>query len=89
MRQGHPYRPNSQCVTCLVSMQALEELPGIVYRSLQHGAVHYHAEVMAADEWHDNGPRSCHGISVHSNRNCVRWLCKPTVSSAVQVSGLR
>jgi hypothetical protein len=36
-------------VTCLVSMQAMEELgrfqlPGIVYRYLQHGAVHYHAE---------------------------------------------
>ncbi|CDQ67590.1 unnamed protein product [Oncorhynchus mykiss] len=35
--------------TCLVSMQAMEELehfqlPGIVYRFLQHGAVHYHAE---------------------------------------------
>jgi hypothetical protein len=36
-------------VTFLVSMQAMEELghyllPGIVYRSLRHGAVHYHAE---------------------------------------------
>ena len=34
---------------CLVSMQAMEELGqflllGIVYRSLPHGAVHYHAE---------------------------------------------
>ena len=33
----------------LVSMQAMEELghfqhPGIVYRSLRHRAVHYHAE---------------------------------------------
>ena len=39
----------AQCVTCLVSMTALEELrhfqlPGIVYRSLQYGAVHSHAE---------------------------------------------
>uniref|UniRef100_A0A673X1M5 Phospholipid-transporting ATPase n=1 Tax=Salmo trutta TaxID=8032 RepID=A0A673X1M5_SALTR len=36
-------------LTCLVSMQAIEELghfhlPGIVYRSLRHVAVHYHAE---------------------------------------------
>ncbi len=34
--------------TCPVSMLAMQELgcfqlPGIVYRSLQHGAVHYHA----------------------------------------------
>jgi hypothetical protein len=41
--------PYVQWVTCLVSMQAMEELghfqlPGIVYRSLRHGAVHYHAE---------------------------------------------
>jgi hypothetical protein len=35
------------------------QLPGIVYRSLRHGAVHYHAkhEGMVADEWHDNGPQ--------------------------------
>ena len=38
----------AQWVTCL-SMQAMEELghfqlPGIVYRSLRHGALHYHAE---------------------------------------------
>ena len=37
-----------QWVTCL-SMQAMEELgyfqlPVIVYRPLQHGAMHYHAE---------------------------------------------
>jgi hypothetical protein len=40
---------HAQLVTCLVSMQAMEEqgdfqLPGIVYRSLLHGAVHYNAE---------------------------------------------
>ena len=40
----HP--KHAQWVTCLVSMQAMEELenvqlPGIVYRSLQHGVVHY------------------------------------------------
>ena len=43
----HP--KHAQWVTCLVSMQAMEELghfqiPGIVYRSLPHGAVHYRAE---------------------------------------------
>ena len=37
----------SRVVTCLVSTQAMEEhfqLPGIVYKSLRHGAMHYHAE---------------------------------------------
>ncbi len=39
---------HAQWVTCPVSMLAMQELgcfqlPGIVYRSLQHGAVHYHA----------------------------------------------
>ena len=43
----HPI--HAQWVTCLVSMQVMEELThfqllGIVYRSLRHGAVHYHAE---------------------------------------------
>ncbi len=42
----HP--KHAQWVTCPVSMVAMQELgcfqlPGIVYRSLQHGAVHYHA----------------------------------------------
>ena len=40
---------HAQLVTYLVSMQTMKELgyfqlPGIVYRSLRHGAVHYHAE---------------------------------------------
>ena len=44
--EQHKY---AQWVTFLVSMQAMEELghfqlPGVVYRSLRHGAVHYHAE---------------------------------------------
>jgi len=39
---------HAQWVTCPMSMLAMQELgcfqlPGIVYRSLQHGAVHYHA----------------------------------------------
>ena len=43
----HP--KHTQQVTCLVNMQAMEELGhfqllGIAYRTLQHGAVHYHAE---------------------------------------------
>ncbi len=42
----HP--KHAQWVTCPVSMLAMQELgcfqlPGIVYRSLQHGALHYHA----------------------------------------------
>ncbi len=42
----HP--KHARWVTCPVSMLAMQELgcfqlPGIVYRSLQHGAVHYHA----------------------------------------------
>jgi hypothetical protein len=44
-------------------MQAMEDLgnvqlPGIVHRSLQYGAVHYYAETggEGANEWHDNGP---------------------------------
>jgi hypothetical protein len=46
----NPEHPkHAQWVTCLVSMQAMEELgnfqlPAIVYRSLRHGAMHYHAE---------------------------------------------
>ena len=43
VRPEHPKL--AQRVTCLVSVQAMEELghfqlPGIVFRSLQHGAVH-------------------------------------------------
>jgi hypothetical protein len=43
----HP--KHAQWVTYLLSMQTMEELghfqlPGIVYRSLTHGAMHYHAE---------------------------------------------
>ena len=43
----HP--KHAQWMTCLVCMQAMEELghfqlQGIVYRSLRHGTVHYHAE---------------------------------------------
>jgi hypothetical protein len=43
----HP--KHAHWVTCLVRMQAMEELghvqlTGIVYRSLRHGPLHYHAE---------------------------------------------
>ena len=43
----HP--KHAQWVTYLVTMQAMGELghfqlPGIVYTSLRHGAMHYHAE---------------------------------------------
>ncbi len=68
----HP--KHAQWVTCPVSMLAMQELgyfqlPGIVYWSLQHGAVHYHAATWGdgrgwmAQQW-TSGSR--HGISVHS-----------------------
>ena len=69
----HP--KHDQWVTCLVCVQAMEErghfqLPGIVYKSFWHGAVHYHVET-----WGDGGgvmewqwaSRSLHGICVLSN----------------------
>jgi hypothetical protein len=45
----HP--KHAQWMTCLVSMQAMKELgylqlPGIVYRSWRHRAMHYHAETL-------------------------------------------
>ncbi len=48
----HP--KHAQWMTCPVSMLAMQELgcfqlPGIVYRSLQHGAVHYHAATWGDD----------------------------------------
>ncbi len=62
----HP--KHAQWVTCPVSMLAMQELgcfqlPGIVYRSLQHGAciIMLQHEVMA-QQW-ASGSR--HGISVH------------------------
>ena len=80
----HP--KHAQWVTCLVSMQAVEELghlqlPGIVYRSLQHGAVHYHAETWGdgvrwmGRQW-ASGSR--HGIYVHSN--CHQYNAIVTVA---------
>jgi hypothetical protein len=52
---------------CLVSMQAMEELghfqhPGIVHRSSRHGAMLKH-EVLAVDEWHNNGPQDLISVS--------------------------
>ena len=43
----HP--KHAQLVTCMVSMQDMEELdnfqlPGIVHRSLRHAAMHYYAK---------------------------------------------
>ena len=68
----HP--KHAQWVTCLVSMQAMEEMehfqhPGIVYRSLRLWTVHYHAETRGDGgglmaQW---ASLSCHGMSVHSN----------------------
>ena len=43
------YLKHAQWVTCLLNMQAMKDLghfqlSGIVYRSLLHETVHYHAE---------------------------------------------
>jgi hypothetical protein len=57
------------------------QLPGIVYRSLQHGALRYlmKHEVMAADEWHNNGPQDVVTVSLYiqftiDKCNCVCCL---------------
>ena len=34
----------------------------VLFRSLRHGTVHH--EVMAADEWHDNGPQDLAMVSL-------------------------
>ncbi len=49
----------------MLAMQELGcfQLPGIVYRSLQHGAVQNH-EVMVMDEWHNNGPQDLVTVSL-------------------------
>ncbi len=69
---ANPEHPkHAQWVTCPVGMLAMQELgcfqlPGIMYRSLQHGAVHYHAATWGdgrgwmAQQW-ASGSR--HGIS--------------------------
>lgn len=90
------YSKQAQCVTCLVSMQATQELGRfqllrIVYRSLQHGAVHImlQHEVMAVDECHDNGPQGlimvslCVQIAINKMHPCVVYVCSnhnPTAS---------
>jgi hypothetical protein len=42
----NPEHPKHAQVVSVQAMEALGyfQLPGIVYRSFQHGAVHYHAE---------------------------------------------
>ncbi len=68
------YPKHAQWVTCPVSMLTMQELecfqlPRIVYRSMQHGAVHYHAATWGdgrgwmAQQWASG---YCHGISEHS-----------------------
>ncbi len=70
---SHAEHPkHAQRVTCPVNILAMQELgcfqlPGIVYRFLQHGAMHYHAATWGdgrewmAQQW-ASGSR--HGISV-------------------------
>ena len=67
----YPEHPkHAQWMTCLVSMLAMQELgsfqlPGIVYRSLQHGAVIVlQHEVMVVDEWQNNGPQDLVTVSL-------------------------
>ncbi len=73
-----------------VSMLAMQELgcfqlPGIEYRSLQHGAVHYHAATWGdgrgwmTQRW-ASGSR--HGISVHSNAINKMHLCSLSITYA-------
>jgi hypothetical protein len=56
------------------------KLPGIVYRSLRHGAMHYHAEVMDEDEWYDNGPHDritvslCIQIAIKKTQLCLLYV---------------
>ena len=41
------------------------QLPGIGYRSLRHGlCIMMKQEVMATDEWHDNGPQDLVTVSL-------------------------
>ena len=65
---SYPLLMRIPLVTCLVSIQAMEELghfqlPGIPYRSLRHWPAHYHAE-----KWGDGGGwLARQGIAEHSN----------------------
>ncbi|XDV35048.1 hypothetical protein PO909_005094 [Leuciscus waleckii] len=65
------HRKHAQWVTCPVSMLAMQELgcfqlPGIVYRSLQHVPciIMLQHEVMVVDEWHNNGPQDLVTVSL-------------------------
>ncbi len=51
------------------------QLPGIVYRSLQYGAVHYHAEheMMVVEEWHNIGPQDLVTVSL-SIKNAINKM---------------
>ncbi len=88
---AHPEHPkHAQWVTCPVSILTMQELGcfqllGIVYRSLQHGAVRYHAEheVMVVDEWHNNGPQDLVTVSL-SIQNAINkiHLCSLSITYA-------
>ena len=70
--QVNPEHPtHAQWVTCMVGMQAMEELghfqiPGIVYRSDDMGPcmIMLKHEVMVVDEWHNNGPQGLITVSL-------------------------
>ena len=72
--QAHP--KYALWVTCLVTILVTQELgnfqlPRNMYRSLQHGAVHYLVkhEVIFMDVWPNNGPQHLITVSVHSKRH--------------------
>ncbi len=75
----HP--KHAQWVTCSVSMLAMQELgcfqlPGIVYRSLQHA-------VMVVDEWHNNGPQDLITVSLCIQNAINRMhLCSLSITYA-------
>ncbi len=91
----HP--KHTQCVTCPVSMLAMQEprcfqLPGIVYRSLQHGAVHYHAATWGhGREWRrKNWPQDlvtvslCIQNAINNANNAINHYRDIRASSKVQ-----
>jgi hypothetical protein len=85
---GHPKQ--AQWMTCLVSMQVLEELghfqlPVIVYKSLRHGPciITLKHEGMAGDEGHDNGTQDLVTVSMCIQKAIDKMqLCSLSVSYA-------
>jgi hypothetical protein len=69
-------------------MQAIEELghfqlPGIVYRSLRHCPciIMLKHEVMAGNEWHDNGPQDLVTVSL-----CIQIVIDKTALCSLSIA---